>query len=204
MTMPPLSRRGFLAASAVIAVLAIIPLPASAAVPGAETFMKNFADQMVAIVNGPQPHDAKKAALAPVIDANVDVPTIARFCLGRAWNTATPAQQEKYVTLFHQWLLNDIAAHLGDYQGVSYTLTGTHPQGGDALVGTSIVRPNAPVADVQWVISTVGGAPKVVDVVAEGTSMRLTQRQDYASYLRQHGNDLDALLAALGRQLSGG
>ena len=204
MTMPPLSRRGFLAASAVTAVLAIVPLPASAAVPGAETFMKNFADQMVAIVNGPQPHDAKKAALAPVIDANVDVPTIARFCLGRAWNTATPAQQEKYVVLFHQVLLNDISGHLGDYQGVSYTMTGTQPQGDDVLVGTMITRPNAPVADVKWVISTRGGAPKVVDVVAEGTSLRLTQRQDYASYLRQHGNDVDALLAAMSRQLSGG
>jgi len=203
--MPSLSRRYFLAAGAALAVLLLAAAPpAMAAVPGADAFLKSFADQMVSIVNGPLAHDAKKAALAPVIEANVDVPTIARFCLGRAWNTATPAQQEKYVVLFHQVLLNDISGHLGDYQGVSYTMTGTQPQGDDVLVGTMITRPNAPVADVKWVISTRGGAPKVVDVVAEGTSLRLTQRQDYASYLRQHGNDVDALLAAMSRQLSGG
>jgi phospholipid transport system substrate-binding protein len=48
-----------------------------------------------------------------------------------------------------------------------------------------------------------GGSPKIVDVVAEGTSLRLTQRSDYASYLSQHGNNVDALIAAMKAQLSG-
>jgi phospholipid transport system substrate-binding protein len=55
---------------------------------------------------------------------------------------------------------------------------------------------------VQWVVRT-DGAPKVLDVVAEGTSLRLTQRQDYASYLTRHGESIDALIAALKRQLNG-
>ncbi len=29
----------------------------------------------------------------------------------------------------------------------------------------------------------ISGSPKIVDVIAEGTSLRLTQRSDYASYL---------------------
>jgi len=209
--MPDTSRRHFLAATAlaaasfaVLTVLPLWPLPAHAAAQGADGFMKSFADQMVSIVNGPLGHDAKRAALTPIIDANVDVATIARFCLGRTWNTATPAQQDKYVAMFHQVLLNAIAGHLGDYQGVSYSLTGSHAQGGDIMVGTTILRPNAPPADVQWVVSTASGSAKVIDVVAEGTSMRLTQRQDYSSYLRQHGNDVDALLAAMSHQLAGG
>jgi phospholipid transport system substrate-binding protein len=90
---------------------------------------------------------------------------------------------------------------LGEYKGVSYTMTETHAQGGDALVGTIIDRPNAPPANVQWVVRMTG-APKVLDVVAEGTSLRLTQRQDYTSYLVRHGNSIDALIAALKRQLN--
>jgi len=187
--------------AAILAVLA--GGPARATVPAADGFIKSFADQLVGIVNGPQAKDVKKQALVPVIEQNVDVAYIARFCLGRAWNSATPAQQGKYVTLFHQVLLNNISGHLGDYQGVSYTLTGSRAQGDDTVVGTEIVRPNAPVADVQWVISTKSGSQKVVDLVAEGTSQRLTFRNDYASYLRQHGNDVDALLAAMQAQLNG-
>jgi phospholipid transport system substrate-binding protein len=55
---------------------------------------------------------------------------------------------------------------------------------------------------VQWVVDSSTGSPKIVDVVAEGTSLRLTQRSDYASYLERHGNDIGQLLAALHRQLA--
>jgi phospholipid transport system substrate-binding protein len=75
------------------------------------------------------------------------------------------------------------------------------PQGSNTLVGTTITRPNQQPINVQWVVASVGGTPKVVDVIAEGTSMRITQRSDYASYLGQHGDRIDALIAALHRQL---
>jgi phospholipid transport system substrate-binding protein len=133
----------------------------------------------------------------------VDVAAIAKFCLGRFWTTATPAQQQDYTRLFHQVLLNNISGHLGEYQGVTFTMTGSHAQGEDTLVGTVINRPNAPAANVQWVVRDGAGAPKVLDLVAEGTSLRLTQRQDYASYLSRHGESIDALIAALKRQLNG-
>ncbi len=196
---PEFRRRIFMGGALLLGLLAARPAAAQQAV--ADSFVKNFADRLVAVVNGPGSQAAKQQALAPLIDQSVDVPTVARFCLGRFWNSATPAQQTAYTQLFHQVLLNNISGHLGDYQGVSYSMTGSHAQGDDTLVGTLINRPNAPAANVQWVVRTSGGAPKVLDVVAEGTSLRLTQRQDYASYLSHHGSDLDALIAALRRQL---
>jgi len=198
-----LTRRSVLTYAAAASVLALCSgiRPASAQGSSADAFLKQFADELVGIVNGPNPAAQKKAALGPVIDSNVDVAKIARFCLGRFWATATPAQQAQYTTMFHQVLLNEISGHLGDYRGVSYTMTGDSMQGSQTLVGTMITRPNAPTADVKWVVDSSAGAPKIVDVIAEGTSMRLTQRSDYASYLSQHGNDISALLAALQRQL---
>jgi len=170
----------------------------------AAAFLKSFAGQMAAVVNGPGDANAKGQALTPLIDTNVDVATIARFCLGRFWNSATPAQQARYVTVFHKVMLNNIRGHLGEYQGVSFEMTGTRPQGDDVVVGTIINRPNQPPANVGWVVSRATGSPKVVDVVAEGASLRLQQRDDYASYLRQHSYSVDALTAALERQVSGG
>lgn len=201
---PSLNRRRLLgfAASLCLAASAgavLAPSPAMAQSAPAETFVKHFADELVAIVNGP---NASKQALQPVIDQNVDIPVIARFCMGRAWNSATPAQQQAYTQLFHQVMLNNISGHLGEYRGVKFTLTGSRAQGSDYLVSTVINRPNQPDANVQWVVSTSSGAPKVIDVVAEGTSLRLTQRQDYASYLSRHNNNIDQLIAALKRQLS--
>jgi phospholipid transport system substrate-binding protein len=200
-----LTRRSLLAASAAVLALAVVRLPyarAAASASQASGFVNRFASELTDIVNGPQGAAEKKAALGPVIDSNVDVPKIARFCLGRFWSTATPAQQAEYTQIFHQVLLNNISGHLGDYKGVTYSLTTDHPQGADELVGTIINRPNSPPANVQWVVDSSTGSPKIVDVVAEGTSLRLTQRSDYASYLERHGNDIGQLLAALHRQLA--
>ena len=197
-----MSRRALLASAAALAFLGASALrPAAAQQAAADSFLKSFADRLIGVVNGPGSQASKLQALAPLIDGSVDVATIGKFCLGRFWASATPAQQAAYITLFHQVLLNNIAGHLGDYQGVTYSMTGSHAQGDDTLVGTIINRPNAPAANVQWVVRTSGGSPKVLDVVAEGTSLRLTQRQDYASYLVHHGESLDSLIAALKRQL---
>jgi phospholipid transport system substrate-binding protein len=200
-----LTRRAVLAGAASVLVLAAIAAPggARAQQAPADAFVRGFADRLIAVVNGDGSAGAKQAALAPLIDNDVDVAAIARFCLGRFWSSATPAQQAAYTQLFHQVLLNNISGHLGDYRGVSFTMTGSQPQGEDTLVGTIINRPNQPPANVQWVVRTSGGAPKVLDVVAEGTSLRLTQRQDYASYLNRHGGSIDALIAAMKRQLNG-
>jgi phospholipid transport system substrate-binding protein len=200
-TMP--TRREFLALAGAAAFLVATTslVPAQAQSSGAAAFVKQFADELVAIVNGSEPYAQKKAALGPVIDRNVDVARIARFCLGRFWASASPAQQAQYTTIFHQVLLNSISGHLGEYQGVSYVMHGESPQGDNTLVGTTITRPNQPTANVQWVVEGAGASQKVVDVVAEGTSLRLTQRSDYASYLSRHNNDIGALLTALQKQL---
>jgi phospholipid transport system substrate-binding protein len=44
------------------------------------------------------------------------------------------------------------------------------------------------------------GPPMVIDVIAEGTSLRLTQRCDYASFLSRNGNNVQALIDALRQQ----
>ena len=70
------------------------------------------------------------------------------------------------------------------------------------LLATSALVPAwSQSSQAQWVVEGTGGAMKVVDVVAEGTSLRLTQRSDYASFLSRHGDSIPELLSALQRQL---
>ncbi len=196
------TRRLVLAALTGAMALAILP-PAARADTAADTAMvRAFGTQLVAVVNGPGTLAQKHGQLQPVINAAVDVPGVARFCLGQFWNVATPAQQQRFVGLFHLVLVTSITGHLGDFAGVSFSMTGTEQRGSDAYVGTTVRRPEAPPAEVQWVVSEASGAPRIVDVVAEGTSLRLTQRSDYLSYMSQHGNQVEALLAAIQHQVS--
>ena len=171
---------------------------------GDTAFVQQLGSQLVQVVNGAGSDAQKAAALVPVIDRSVDTDAIARFCLGIAARSATPQQVSDYQQLFHQFLLNSIALRIGKFRGVSFSMTQTQVRGDDSYVGTVIKRPNEDPNNVQWVVSHTTGVPKIVDVVAEGTSLRQTQRSDYASFLQQHGNDVNALLAALRRQVAQG
>lgn len=178
--------------------------PASAqSVDGrASAFVKNLGDRLVAVVNGPEPDREKRTKLTQIIDGAVDVDGVARFCLGRFWRNASPDQQQRYTQLFHQVLVNNITAKLGDYRGVRFTMGRAQQRDDSAVVSTVVERPNNPPTNVDWIISNPAEDPKVIDVIAEGTSLRLTQRQDYASYLSRNNNSIDALINAMRQQVA--
>ena len=169
----------------------------------ASAFVKRTGTQLVDVVNGPGSTAEKRQRLQQVIDSTVDVAGIARFCLGRFWRRASPEQQRTYVGLFHEVLLNNIAGHLGEYQGVRFDMGDAQHRADGDHVSTTIMRPNNPPAQVDWVIDNVNGSPKVIDVIAEGTSLRLTQRSDYAAYLTRNGDNVQTLIDALRRRASG-
>ena len=98
--------------------------------------------------------------------------------------------------------MNAITDKLGDYRGVSFTIGSISKSGDDDAVEATLVRPQQPPASMQWIVGYASGGPKVVDVIGEGASLRLTQRQDYSSYIARNGGSVDALLSALKRQIA--
>jgi phospholipid transport system substrate-binding protein len=195
-------RRHILTLAAVSALLPLSARAQGATTAKAAAFVKSTGDRLVAVVNGPGTTASKRAAMTRIVNTDVDVDGIGRFCLGRFWNQATPAQQKQYLVLFHEVLVTNITAKLGDYRGVTFTMGRSRMQDDDAVVSTTVLRPNNPPTAVDWIITNPSTDPKIVDVVAEGTSLRLTQRQDYASYLVHNSNNVGALIAAMKNQIS--
>lgn len=168
----------------------------------AVAFVQQTANQLIGIINGPGSPEQKRVQLQQVIDRAVAVDQVAQFCLGRFWHTATPQQRQEYLDLFHRVLLNSIGGHMGEYHGVSFAVGRATPGDGGIAVASTITRPGQPTANFTWVIGNEGGSPKVIDLIVEGTSLRITQRSDYASYLARNSNNVQALLDALRRQLA--
>ncbi len=209
-----LPRRVFLTRAAAVVVLTgalltprirpflIRPAFADPAVDRATAFVQATGDKLVSIVNGNLSLADKRQTLARVIDSAVDVNSVAQFCLGRFWRTASSKEQQEYTQLFHAVLVNNISGKLGEYQGVSFTVGRAEARDDTQVVDTTVVRPNNAPVDVQWVISEASGSPRIVDVIAEGTSLRLTQRSDYASYLVRNNNSVQALIEAMRQQIA--
>ncbi|BCI65418.1 toluene tolerance family protein [Acetobacter aceti NRIC 0242] len=189
--------RRFLLGTLVAAGLASgVARPASAE-QSATAFVHSLGDRLVTIVNSDLSGPQKKEKVLPILQSDVDVDAIGRFCLGRYWRTATPEQQTEYLNLFRQIMLNKIIDNLGDYRGVSFTMGGTVPKGEDQSVNTVLHRPHQADANLEWVVSNSSGSPKIIDLLIEAASLRLTQRQDYASFIQQHGGQVSAILNAL-------
>ncbi len=204
-----LSRRTLLTRTAAVAVLAgafltlrIRPVFADSALDRAVNFVRSTGDQLIAVINGNMPAGQKRDTLARIIDGAVDVNGVAQFCLGRFWRTASSKEQQEYTQLFHAVLVNNISSKLGEYQGVKFTVGRAQDRDDNQVVTTTVERPNNAPAEVDWIISQASGTPKIVDVVAEGTSLRLTQRSDYAAYLTRNNNSVQALIDAMRQQIA--
>lgn len=196
-------RRHSVCILAVLSVFALSTPKASALDKDASHFVSDFGGQVVAVVNSDQSMAAKKKAILPLVQKNVDIEAIGKFCLGRYWRVATPAERTRYLDLFNQVLVNAVSEKIGQYRGVSLEVTGSLPSsnGNGTVVSAKIMRPHQPVANMQVLVVDHDGF-KVVDLMGEGTSMRLTQRQDYSSYLARNGGKIETLIAALERQIS--
>jgi len=190
------SRRTFFVVTATSMLPLVRPTLAQSVDGRASAFVKNVGDKLVAVLNGPE--GEKRAKLTAIIDGAVDVDGVAQFALGRFWRNATPEQQQRFTQLFHQVLVKNITATVGDYRGVRFTMGRTQQRDNNTVVSTVVERPNNPPANVDWIISNIGD-PKIIDVNSEGASLRMTQRQDYASYLSHNNNNIDALINEMRR-----
>lgn len=168
----------------------------------AANFIKATGDRLVAALNSSSPVAQRRDQVAGVLRQAVDIEGTGRFILGRWWRVATPAEQQEYLRLFEETLIRNLASRFGEFQGVRFSLGRSQQRTeDDALVTTIVERPNSPALNLDWRVAEVGGQPRIVDLVAEGTSLRLTQRSEYSAVIQRSGNQVSALLAAMRNQL---
>ncbi len=197
-------RRLFVLGALIAAPLAGARAQAGNSPDAAAAFVQQAGNDLAQVVGGAESVPEKRQRLMPFLDRTVDINGVARFCLGRFWQTATPEQRTEYLRLFRFVLANGVAGRLGDYQEGKTTVTTGRPevQQDGITVPTTVTRGNNPPNRVTWLVVPADGGFRIADVTAEGISLRLTQRQDYASFLSRNGGDVGALIRAMAAQVA--
>ena len=105
--------------------------------------------------------------------------------------------------LFRQILMNTMADRLGDYNGQSFEIAGsTELSERDTAVQIKIIRTGgAPPLNVDWRVRENDGDFAIIDVIAEGVSLVVSQRNEVASIIERRG--MDGLIQTM-RERSGG
>lgn len=173
--------------------------PSSAA---AEAFITQSGDKLVGIINSNASPAQKSTDLRQLVGQIVNVNQVATYVLGRYNDIATPAQKEQFHRLFRQLLSYNITYQIRSYKGVSFVVNGATPQGNNIVVNTTISSPGKAPAAVGWVVEDEAGQLKIIDVIAAGTSLRITTRNDYAGVIADNGGQVSALLNAMQNQIN--
>ena len=182
--------------------LAVAPRARADDLSAARAMIQNTGNQMVSIINSSAGAAQRQAAFQQLVYANVDVDGVARFVLGRFWRVATPEQQQEYMQTFRMLLVYAVTAQTSTFQGASFMVSSTTQQPAGIVVETTVNVPGKAPANVQWVVAMMNGQPKIIDILAEGTSLRLTERNDYAGVISQHGGQVQPLIDAMRNQLA--
>ncbi len=144
--------------------------------------------------------EEREAKVRALLREGLDLKLLGRFVLGKWWRRATPEQRAEYQRLFAEYLTQTYARRLAAYKGEKFTITETRPIAEtDAIVLTTIARPSGPPLKAGWRVRAKNGTHKIVDVVVEGVSMAVAQRQEFASLTARDG--MAGLLEALRNHL---
>ena len=170
-----------------------------------DAFLKDFADRAIASLTEEGVEESELAnRFGELLQEGFDIPQISQFVTARYWRGATDEQKEAFQDAFRGYLIQRFLPLFEEYKGQEFE--------------TGQVRSDAAEDDVSWVTIAIeigqGGQEaqtewklkktgdtdyKIQDVKAEGTSMAITLRDEFQTFMRRKGG-LDGLIEALQRQ----
>jgi phospholipid transport system substrate-binding protein len=203
-----IDRRGLLKRTAEITMGAVLVILAPSVAPAlsrddAADFVRATIKEVAALLEAPGDSAARAAKLREIMERRGAMSEIARFVAGPAWRGMDEAQQGRFVDSFTDYVSAVYARRFEEYSGEARTdelftmgaVTDAGRKG--VLVRTSIIRVGeAPIA-VDWLVTDRPGRIVISDIVIEGVSLLVTQREEIGAMLEARGGDVDRLIADL-------
>jgi len=185
--------------------LATLPAPAAPAAMPADQFIRQVGTETLQALGDRSLTTEKREALVRnLLTTHLDLEAVGRFCLGRFSRGLNDEQKQEYAKLFEDYLVKVYAQLLSQYNGETLEVRdNARAVGNETIVESQINRPNGPPIRVEWKTHEKDGKPLLTDVVVEGVSMAFTQRQQFESVIQNNGGKIDALFAAMKKQIAG-
>ncbi|MEL6197553.1 MAG: ABC transporter substrate-binding protein [Pseudomonadota bacterium] len=194
--MASMSRRQCLTGLTALMVAGLAAAPAAALdATIAKAHVQSTLDEVLTLVRAPGEAAGKADAFRAILEKRAAMPQIARFAAGRLWNDMSADQQERYTDAFTHYVSTVYARRFQEYSGQEVVLGQTRDKGRRGIeVASRVQGGGQPVVNVAWVVSDRPGRTVLADIVIEGVSLAITQREEVAAIYGQQGNDPDKLI----------
>jgi phospholipid transport system substrate-binding protein len=178
----------------VLAALGASPLHAAPAEPS--DAVRQFVDQVnttsMSFFESGSEDDARERTRS-LLAASFDVPAMAEFALGKAWGSTSEEDRKTYLRTFESQAVSEYLRRMKD--GVRIEFVGMRaPDHGDLLAANKVTVPGKDEQTWIWKLRPNGDSWKIVDVVIDGKSAMLEERQTYAEVLKANHGDINALI----------
>jgi len=146
---------------------------------------------------------SKAVRLREIMERRAAMPQIARFAAGGAWRVMTEDQRTRFVAAFIKFVSGVYASRFQDYASVgnsteSFKMGRVIDAGSKGiLVKTKILRTGEAPVDVEWLVTDQPGQVLIADIVIEGVSLLVTQREEIGGMLEARRGDVEKLITDL-------
>lgn len=167
----------------------------------ASQFIQNLGTQGIQALGPSVPMSQRVARFRQLFDSDFDAAGITRFVLGPSGRNMTPEQQQEFATLFRDYIAQTYAEKLASFGGAPLRVTGTRQNGDETIVTSQVMRQGSP-AELDWHVANRGGRMLVTDVTVNGSSMKVSERNQMAGIIERNGNRPDALLSVMRQEVA--
>ncbi len=129
-----------------------------------------------------------------VFNVYADVPTIAKYALGRDARTASEDQLKTYIKAFSGYFSNKYGKRFREFIGGKIEIKSVVQIKNYYSVNTIAHMPAYEPFEVDFLVSDRSGQPLVFNLIIEGVNMLLVERQEIGALLDRNSGNIDALI----------
>ena len=178
--------------------------PAYADSDSCKNFVTASIDKAMVIFHDPKADVAhKRKELAAIFKNAVDTDWIGQAVLGKYWKTATPEQQQTYLSLYREYLASSYISKFDSEDGMNVSAikiaSFVPAQSGGYEAKTLIDNKEDADVHVDYLLDDSHGDCKVHDVKVEGVSLLISQRSEFGNLAANKG--VAGIIAIMQQQL---
>ncbi|HTO82709.1 MAG TPA: ABC transporter substrate-binding protein [Methylomirabilota bacterium] len=146
--------------------------------------------------------DEAHRAADDLIRRYTDLRVLSAAILGRYWTAASPADQEKFLTLLVNYAIAGWASQIISLDPKDkITIAGAVPAGETVRVHAVSTSPGEDPTPVDFIVSAADGRLIISDALIENVSFIRTMHDDFSAFLGSNGGRLEALMAAMQKKI---
>ncbi len=141
---------------------------------------------------GTKDRDQRYAKFRSLLTKSFAIRSIAKYVIGRFWNTATKPQRKRYLATFEDYMVANYAAKAWNIKNVNLSVEKVVENSpNDVFVATMIHIPHKKKdVPLGFRVRNAKAGPKIVDLQVDGISLIVSHRSEFTSVMGKYGGDL--------------